>query len=155
MANLNKVSLIGRCTRDAEIKTFANGGKVAQVGFAVNNNKKNQQTGAWESEPVFLDCEMFNRETGSKLADTAEKYLKKGSQCYLEGHLKMDKWKDKTSGQDRQKLKIVVDMIQLLDGKPNGEQAASTAPAADEWGQGQPASPQTAAAVANRDDPPF
>ena len=80
MANLNKVMLIGRLTRDPEVRTFANGGKVAKFGFAVNNRKKNQPTGQWEDEPVFLDVEAFNRENGRKLADLVEQYLKKGDQ---------------------------------------------------------------------------
>ena len=53
MANLNKVMLIGRLTRDPEVRMFSNGGKVAKFGFAVNNRRKNQQTGQWEDEPVF------------------------------------------------------------------------------------------------------
>jgi single-strand DNA-binding protein len=48
MANLNKVMLIGRLTRDPESRTFAHGGKVASFGFAVNNRRKNAQTGQWE-----------------------------------------------------------------------------------------------------------
>ena len=51
MASLNKVMLIGRLTRDPEVRTFANGGKVANLGFAVNNRKKNQQTGEQVSVP--------------------------------------------------------------------------------------------------------
>src|SRR5262245_10230883 len=61
MANLNKVMLIGRLTRDPEVRMFSNGGKVASFGFAVNNRRKNQQTGQWEDEPCFLDCEAFNK----------------------------------------------------------------------------------------------
>src|SRR5262249_12461573 len=64
MANLNKVLLIGRLTRDPEIVNFSTGGKVAKIGFAVNNRKKNQQTGQWEDVPVFLDVEAYNRDPG-------------------------------------------------------------------------------------------
>ncbi|HLW65524.1 MAG TPA: single-stranded DNA-binding protein [Gemmataceae bacterium] len=120
MANLNKVMLIGRLTRDPEMRTFANGGRVAHFGFAVNNRKKNQQTGEWEEEPVYIDCDAFNRGDFGKLADTVERYLKKGSQAYLEGHLKLDQWDDKTSGQKRSKLKLVVDAVQFLDRPPEG-----------------------------------
>ena len=77
MANLNKVMLIGRLTRDPEIRTFANGGKVAAFGFAVNNKKKNPTTGLWEDEAVFLDCEAFNRGDFSKKADLVEQYFAK------------------------------------------------------------------------------
>ncbi len=66
MANLNKVLLIGRLTRDPEMMTFQSGGRVAKFGFAVNNRKKNQSTGQWEDEPVFLDVEAFNRENRSE-----------------------------------------------------------------------------------------
>src|SRR5262249_39765060 len=101
MANLNKVMLIGRLTRDPEVRTFANGGKVAAFGFAVNNNRKNQQTGQWESEPVFLDVKAYNRQTGRQLADTVEQYLKKGHLAYLEGHLVLEQWQDKNDGSKR------------------------------------------------------
>jgi single-strand DNA-binding protein len=120
MANLNKVLLIGRLTRDPEMTTFANGGRVAKFGFAVNNRKKNQSTGEWENEPVFLDVEAFNRDTGRKLADTVEQYLKKGNQVYLECHMKLDTWNDKTSGEKRSKLKFVVNELEFLEAKSEG-----------------------------------
>jgi len=119
MANLNKVMLIGRLTRDPEVRTFNNGGKVAKIGFAVNNRKKNQQTGEWEEDPVYLDIDAFNRETGRKLADLVEQYLKKGTQVYIEGNLVLDQWTDK-DGQKRQKLKVVMQDMQFLDGKRDG-----------------------------------
>src|ERR1043166_7162283 len=108
MANLNKVMLIGRLTRDPESRAFANGGKVAAFGFAVNNRKKNQQTGQWEDEPVFLDVDAYNRDSGRQLADLVEQSLRKGNQVFLEGHLKLDQWTSQQDGQKRQKLKIVL-----------------------------------------------
>lgn len=120
MANLNKVMLIGRLTRDPEARTFANGGKVAAFGFAVNNRKKNSQTGEWEEDPVFLDCEAFNRSETFKLADRIEQTLRKGQQIFIEGHLKLDQWSDKTSGEKRSKLKIVVENFQYLEPKGDG-----------------------------------
>ena len=147
MANVNKVMLIGRLTRDPEMRSFANGGRVAAFGFAVNNRKKNSQTGEWEDDPVFLDCEAFNRGDTGKLADTIEKYLKKGSQAFLEGHLKLDRWDDKTTGEKRQKLKVVVDVMQILDTRPAGDGSrqparagamASAAPAGNGHDEGPP-----------------
>src|SRR5207248_1901581 len=119
MANLNKVLLIGRLTRDPEVRTFSNGGKVAAFGFAVNNRKKNTQSGEWEDEPVFLDCEVFNRGDFGKLADRFEQ-MHKGQQIFIEGHLKLDQWNDKTSGEKRSRLKIVVDNFQYLEPKGEG-----------------------------------
>jgi single-strand DNA-binding protein len=119
MANLNKVMLIGRLTRDPEVRSFSNGGKVAKFGFAVNNRKKNQQTGQWEDDPVFLDVEAFNRGENGKQADQVEQYLNKGRQVFIEGHLRMDNWTDK-DGQKRSKLVVVVENFQFLDSKPEG-----------------------------------
>jgi single-strand DNA-binding protein len=120
MANLNKVMLIGRLTRDPEVRTFSNGGKVANFGFAVNNRKKNQTTGEWEEEPCFLDLKAFNRETGRKLADLVEQYLHKGNLAYIEGHLVFEQWEDKNGGGKRQAVKIVVDDVQFLEPRADG-----------------------------------
>jgi single-strand DNA-binding protein len=120
VANLNKVHLIGRATREPELKSFSNGGRVAKLGFCVNNRKKNSQSGEWEEEPVYLDCEAYNRGDFGKLADQVDRFVKKGSQLYLEGHLQLDQWEDKASGEKRSKLKVVVDVMQLLDARPKG-----------------------------------
>jgi single-strand DNA-binding protein len=145
MANLNKVMLIGRLTRDPEVRTFGNGGKVAAFGFAVTNRKKNQQTGQWEDDPMFIDVDAFNRETGRKLADLVEQYLKKGHQAYIEGSLKLDQWTDK-EGQKRSKLKLVLHDMQFLEprsdggsGEGGGRAPRSSAPRRADTGYGAPA----------------
>src|SRR4051812_17774152 len=125
MANLNKVILIGRLTRDPESRTFSTGGKVTKFGFAVTNRKKNSQTGQWEDEPMFIDCEAFNRGEFGKLADTIETYCRKGSQICVEGRLQLDQWDDKTTGQKRSKHKIVVETMQLLGSKQDGQGGGS------------------------------
>lgn len=118
MANLNKVFFIGRLTRDPEGRTFGNGGKVVKLGLAVNNRKKNRDTGEWEDDPVFLDLEVFNRGENGRQADLAEESLAKGHQLFVEGHLKLDQWtKD---GEKRSKLVVVVDNFQFLEPKGDG-----------------------------------
>ena len=119
MANLNKVMLIGRLTRDPEARSFSNGGKVVKFGFAVNNRRKNQSTGQWEDEPVFVDCEAFNRGDQGGLADRIEQSLHKGSQIFLEGHLRFDQWTDK-EGNKRSRLLVRVDNFQYLDPRTDG-----------------------------------
>lgn len=121
MANFNKVILIGNLTRDPECRTFANGGKVAHFGFAVNNRRKNSQTGQWEDEPMFIDCEAFNWGERGTLANIIEQYCRKGTQICIEGRLKLDQWDDKTTGQKRQKHKIVVESMQLLGSRQDGQ----------------------------------
>jgi single-strand DNA-binding protein len=120
MANLNKVILIGRLTRDVETRSFTSGGMVSKFGFAVNNRKKNSQTGQWEDEPMYIDVEIYNRGEFGKLADFVRDHCRKGSQVMLEGKLHLDQWEDKNGGGKRSKHKLVVDNIQLLDPRPEG-----------------------------------
>jgi single-strand DNA-binding protein len=119
MANLNKVMLIGRLTRDPESRTFSNGGKVVKFGFAVNNRKKNTQTGQWEDEPVFVDMEVFNRGENGRQADLAEQSLRKGHQVFIEGHLRFDQWTGQ-DGQKRSRLLVRVDNFQFLERREDG-----------------------------------
>jgi|GEM_PF-152308 len=121
MANLNRVTLIGRLTRDPEVRSFSNGGKVAKFGFAVNNRKRNATSGQWEDEPVWLNCEAFNRGDNGTMADRVERMCRKGSQVYLECHLVLDQWTTQ-QGEKRSQLKLVVDQLQMLDGRGEGGQ---------------------------------
>src|SRR5262249_35831978 len=130
MAAFNKVILIGRLTADPESRTFSNGGKVTKFRFAVSNRKKNSQTGQWEDEPMFIDCEAYNRGEFGTLANTIETYCRKGSQICIEGRLQLDQWDDKTTGQKRSKHKIVVEAMQLLDPKQDGQGGGGSRPGA-------------------------
>ncbi len=151
MANLNKVMLIGRLTRDPEVRTFSTGGKVAKFGFAVNNRKKNQQTGDWEDEPVFIDVDAFNRGDFGKLADRVEQYLRKGQQIFIEGHLKLDQWTSQ-DGQKRSKLNVVMDNFQFLEPRADGANMGEGSPRAS---RPAPAPRRSApAATSNYDEPP-
>jgi single-strand DNA-binding protein len=134
MANLNKVMLIGRLTRDPEARSFTNGGKVTAFGFAVTNRKKNQQTGQWEDDPMFIDAKVFNRGETGTLATRAEETLRKGQQIFIEGHLVLEQWEDKNGGGKRSKHVLVVDNFLYLeprqDGGEAGRPAYRSAPAA-------------------------
>jgi single-strand DNA-binding protein len=137
MANLNKVMLIGRLTRDPETRVFASGGKVANFGFAVNNKKKNAQTGQWEDEAVFVDIKAFNRgEKGRQLADLVEQYMRKGHQFYIEGHLVYEQWTSQ-DGQKRSMLKVIMDDFQFLEPRADDSQRAP-APARERPMSGPP-----------------
>lgn len=121
MANINKVLLCGRLTRDPEETKFGNGGKVAKFGFCVNERKKNANTGEWEDDPVFIDCEAFNMGNRT-LADTIMRFCRKGKEVFLEGRLKLDTWEDKNGGGKRQKLKVIVFDMQFVGPKDDGDQ---------------------------------
>lgn len=149
MASLNKVMLIGRLTKDPdEVRVLPNtGNKVIKFSFAVGRSRKNQQTGQWENDPnpLYIDCEAFSRGEMTRVVDVIANFCRKGSQVYIEGELKLDKWTDKTTGVERSKHKITVTNIELLDKAPGsgggdneGASAPSYAPRSNSGG-GRPA----------------
>jgi single-strand DNA-binding protein len=107
MANFNRVILLGNLTRDVELKYTATGLAVTEIGLAVNERRKNQQTGEWTEEPVFVDITLWGR-----TAEIASEYLSKGSPVLIEGRLKYDTWEK--DGQKRSKLRVVGETMQLL-----------------------------------------
>lgn len=138
MANLNRVMLIGRLGRDPEVRTFNNGGKVANFSICVNNRKKGSN-GQWEDVPCWIDVKAFNRENGRKMADLVEQYLRKGQQVYIEGNLTQETWEDKNGGGKRSKTVITIQDLQFLDKKEDGGGGGNQRQASqqqDEYGPG-------------------
>jgi single-strand DNA-binding protein len=107
MANFNRVILVGNLTRDVELKYVQSGLAVTEIGLAVNERRKNQQTGEWVEEPVFVDITLWGR-----TAEIASEYLSKGSPVLIEGRLKYDTWEK--DGQKRSKLRVVGETMQML-----------------------------------------
>jgi single-strand DNA-binding protein len=112
MASFNRVILVGNLTRDVEIKYLQSGTAVTEIGLACNNRRKNQQTGEWIEEPVFVDITLWGR-----TAELAGEYLGKGSNVLIEGRLKYDTWEK--DGQKHSKLRVVGETMQFL-GAPRG-----------------------------------
>jgi len=110
MANLNKVMLIGNLTRDVELRVLPKGTSIGQFGLAVNRKWKDE-SGQKKEEVTFIDCEAWG-----KTAEIIAKYTTKGRPLFVEGRLKLDSWDDKTSGQKRTKIKVVVENFQFLNG---------------------------------------
>lgn len=125
MANLNKVMLIGRLTREPDVKEFDNGGKVAELGFAVNNRRRNKESGEWEDVPVWLHLKAFNHESGRKLADLAANNLHTGRQVYVEGHLALEEWTGKEDGKKHSRTVVYVDGMEFLGGGHAGKEGSS------------------------------
>lgn len=115
--SLNSVHLIGRLTRDPEIRVFGNGGKVAEFGLAVDERRKNQSTGEWESHPTFLNLKAFNSGDYRKTADLIEQYCRKGMLVFIDGKLTVESWEDKNGGGKRTAVKIIVNNVQFLEKK--------------------------------------
>jgi single-strand DNA-binding protein len=117
--DLNKVMLIGRLTRDPEIRTTPNGKNVASFSVATGytwtdqSGQKKEQT------------EFHNVIAWGKLADIIGQYMKKGRQVYIEGRLQTSSWDDKTDGKKRYKTEIVADNMIMLGSKPEGQASSS------------------------------
>lgn len=101
--------ITGNLTRDSELRTTPSGAFVLNLGVAVNERRKNNQTGQWEDRPVFVDCVMF----GTR-AEKIAPYLVKGTKVAVDGRLRYSSWEDKGSGQKRSKLDVTVDEIEFM-----------------------------------------
>lgn len=112
---INKVILIGTLGADPEVRYLPSGGAVANINLATNESWKDKQSGELQERTEWHRVVFYNR-----LAEIVSEYLKKGSQCYVEGRLTTEKWQDKTTGQDRYMTKIVATEMQMLGGKKAG-----------------------------------
>ena len=112
--SINRVNISGRLTRDPEIRMSRGGTPILSMGVAVNDRRKNPQTGEWDDEPQFVDCTMF----GAR-AESVGRYLSKGGKVAIEGKLHYSSWE--RDGQKRSKLEVIVDEIELMsrDGQPS------------------------------------
>lgn len=113
MANLNRVFLIGRLTRDPEQRALQSGTSVTNFGLAVNRTYTRKDSGEKVEETTFVDCESWGRQ-----AETIARYTQKGRQLFVEGRLKLDTWE--RDGQRHSKLRVVVENFQFLDSGGGG-----------------------------------
>ena len=134
--SINKVVISGNLTRDPELRQTANGFPVLGFGVAVNDRRKNQQTGEWEDYPNFIDCTMF----GAR-AEALSRYLSKGTKVAIEGKLRWSQWE--RDGQKRSKIEVIVDEIEFMTSRNDGAPRAA-APMAAPMAQ----APMTAAPMA-------
>ncbi len=106
---INSVTLVGRAGRDPEVKYFESGTVVANLTMAVNRRNR-------DDEPDW-----FNLEIWGKQAQVAADYVKKGSLIGITGSFKLDSWKDRNTGEDRNKPVVRVDRLELLGSKKDSE----------------------------------
>jgi single-strand DNA-binding protein len=109
MADINRVVLVGRLTRDAELKYTATGQAVCKFSVAVNRRRKNGDQ--WEEEASYFDIVLWGR-----MGESLNQYLLKGKAVGIDGELRQDRWQQ--GGQNRSKVEIVASNIQLLGGNP-------------------------------------
>lgn len=113
--DMNRVFLIGRMTRDIEIKTTNGGGLIGKFSLASNRKEKSGDT--WTEKPGFFDCVVFG-----KSAEILKQYTRKGSKICVEGSLRWSSWEG-SDGKKQSKTEIYVEGFQFLDAKPQGEQS--------------------------------
>lgn len=147
---INRVCISGNLTRPPELRQTAGGSQVLGFGVAVNDRRKNQQTGQWEDVPNFVDVTVFG-----KRAEPLSRYLHKGDKVAVEGRLRYSSWEGK-DGSKRSKLEVVADEVDLMQRRQASEepyqpvaqpvaQPAYQAPAQPTWAPGVRDVPQAPA----------
>ena len=139
--SINRVNISGNLTRDPELRATAGGTQVLSFGVAVNDRRKNPQTGDWEDYPNFVDCTMF----GTR-AEAVSRYLSKGTKVAIEGKLRYSSWE--RDGQRRSKLEVIVDEIEFMSRGSQGGQGGYGQNGGNSYGGGYApaAAPQAAPA---------
>ena len=128
---INRVCISGNLTRDPELRQTAGGSQVLGVGVAVNDRRRNQQTGQWEDVPNFVDCVVFGNR-----AEALAAILHKGDKVAIDGRLRYSSWEAK-DGTRRSKLEVVAEEVELMQRPRQAAQQAH-----------QPAAQQAAHAAA-------
>ena len=122
MASINKVILVGNLGQDPETRHMPNGGSVTNISIATTDSWTDKGSGQKQERTEWHRVVFFNR-----LAEIAAQYLRKGSQVYVEGNIRTNKWQDQ-SGQDRYSTEIVAREMQMLGGRASGGSGGVNAP---------------------------
>lgn len=112
--SINRVVVTGNLTRDPELSATAGGMAILKMGIAVNDRRKNQQTGEWEDSPNFFDIVVF----GSR-GEALSRFLSKGSKVAIEGKLRWHSW-ETPEGDKRSKVEIIADDIEFMSSRGEG-----------------------------------
>lgn len=120
MGCINKASISGNLTRDPELRQTQSGTSVLSMGVAVNERVKRGDQ--WEDRPSYVDVTVW----GAR-ADALAKFLRKGLRVAVSGRLRQDRWQDAKTGENRSRLGIVADEVDVMTPRDRGQerQAAS------------------------------
>ena len=117
--SINRVLISGNLTRDPELRQTAGGMAILSFGVAVNDRRRNPQSGNWEDYANYIDCTMFGNR-----ANSLSNILTKGMKVAIEGKLRYSQWE--RDGQKRSKIEVVVDELEFMssrNGNGNGGQS--------------------------------
>ena len=109
---VNKVILVGNLGADPEVRYMPSGGAVTSISIATSEQWTDKASGQKQERTEWHRVTLFNR-----MGEIAGEYLKKGSQVYIEGSIRTDKYQDKTTGEDRYSTQIIARDMQLLGGR--------------------------------------
>lgn len=112
--SINRVCITGNLTRDPELRSTAGGMAILKMGIAVNDRRKNSQSGEWEDMPNFFDVVLF----GAR-GESLSRFLSKGSKIAVEGKLRWSQW-ETPDGDKRSKVEIVADDIEFMSTRGEG-----------------------------------
>ena len=146
--SLNRVMLIGRLTRDPELRYTPSGTPVCNLGIATNRYGQDAN-GERREFTDFHDIVVWNQ-GNRKLAELCSQYLQKGRLVYIEGRLQTRSWDDAQTGQKRHKTEVNASDVQFLDSRTDGAGAGAAAPS-----QGEPEPAAVAGGDVDPDDIPF
>ncbi|MEA5074981.1 MAG: single-stranded DNA-binding protein [Coriobacteriia bacterium] len=124
--SINRVVISGNLTRDPELRSTGGGTSVLRLGVAVNDRRKNQQTGEWEDYPNFIDVTVF----GAR-GEALSRFLSKGSKVAIEGKLRWRQW-ETPQGDKRSAIEVIADEVEFMssrDGGSGGSGSYGSAPA--------------------------
>jgi single-strand DNA-binding protein len=145
---LNKVILIGRLGADPEVRFMPSGGQVTTIRLATSRRWRDKQTNERKEETEWHRVVFFAR-----LAEVAGEYLKKGSQVYVEGRIRTQKWQGQ-DGQDRYTTEIVAEEMHMLDSRSGGTASFGDQPQSGYAAPGKPSSPRSEAPMSSGSMPP-
>jgi single-strand DNA-binding protein len=145
--SVNKVIIVGNLGRDPEVRALQNGNKVANLNVATTDSWFNKDSGQREEKTEWHRIVIYG-----KVAEVAEKYLKKGSSAYFEGRLQTRKWTDKDN-QERYTTEIVVDNMTMLGSRQGGGDSSNFDQRSGDSGFGNPAPKGTPKKIS--EDAPF
>ena len=114
MASVNKVILVGHLGRDPENRYLPSGEQVTSIAVATTDRWRDKATGDMKEQTEWHRISFFG-----KLAEIAGQYLKKGSQVYIEGRIRTNKYTDR-DGVERYQTQIIADTMQMLGSKQDG-----------------------------------
>lgn len=118
--SVNKVILVGNLGRDPEVKSMQDGRSMVNMSIATSDTWRDRQSGERKERTEWHRVVIFNE----KLAEVAQKFVRKGSKIYVEGQLSTRKWTDQ-SGQERYTTEVVIPRfggaLTMLDGRSGGE----------------------------------